>query len=53
MLHIQEVPDSTGNFPKDPMDFLRQISKAMAMPLYTLSYILFANNCHRPIVSLT
>jgi hypothetical protein len=50
---MQEVPDSTGNCPKDSMDFVRQISKAMTIPLYTLSNILFANHCRRLIVSLT
>jgi len=34
MLHMQKVSDSTGNRPKDFMDFLRQIFKAVAMPLY-------------------
>jgi len=31
---MQEVTDSTGSHPKDFMDFLRQIFKAVAMPHY-------------------
>jgi len=43
MLHRQEVSDSTGNCSNDFMDFLRKIFKAVAMPLYTLSNLLFTN----------
>jgi hypothetical protein len=38
---MQEVSDSTDNCPKD---FMRQIFKAVAMPLYTLSNLLFTNH---------
>jgi len=44
MLHMQEVSDSTGNCPKDFVDFLRQMFKAVAMSLYTFSNLLFTNH---------
>jgi hypothetical protein len=41
---MQEVSYSSGNCPKDFMDFLRQIFKAVVTPLYTLSNLLFTNH---------
>jgi hypothetical protein len=48
---MQEVSDSTGICPNDFMDFLRQIFKAVAMPLYTLSNVLFTNHSFTAIQS--